>query len=378
MISIQDRLPHFKRPVTFLKYYLSKHYVKFYPKDMFVAVCGSLGKTTTVRLSQAVLSQKYKTITTEANKDSVTNILQTLLKLNPFFQKVVLEMGADSTGEADFYHSLVEPKVIILTKIISKQADTEISKLLAFLPNDGIVILNWDDISSKKLAQQIPSQVVYYGTDPQNCTVWAGNVRIENFRTNFELNLKVERVKVELPILGLHQIYPALAAAGLGIIHGIPLTKIKFALESVEPEDHKFQLLLGPNGSYILDDTFSATPIEVESAIDTLIQIPARRRILVLGEMIDPNYSQDEYRKIAEKIYKEKLDFIFLGQGSIKVISEELKSLGFWEERVESNMQNSQLVSKLLKTLGKGDVCLVKCSRTVRLDEVVKRIARRN
>ena len=376
MIAIQDRFPHLKRPLTFLKYYLSKQYVKFYPQDMFVAVCGSLGKTTTVRLSQAVLSQKYKTITTEANKDSVTNIPQTLLKLNPSFQKAVLEMGADSAGEADFYHSLVKPKVVILTRIISEQA--EISKLLSFLPNDGIVILNWDDINSKKLAQQVPSQVVYYGTDPQNCTVWAGNVRIENFRTNFELNLGVERVKVELPILGLHQIYPALAAAGLGVIHGIPLTKIKIALESVEPEDHKFQLLIGPNGSYILDDTFSATPIEVESAIDTLVQIPARRRMLVLGEMIDSNYSSDGYRKIAEKIYKEKLDFIFLGQGSIKVISEELKSLGFWEERVESNMLNSQLVSKLLKILGKGDVCLIKCSRTVRLDEVVKRIAKKN
>lgn len=353
---------------------------------MFVAVCGSLGKTTTVRLSQAVLSQKYKTITTESNKDSVTNIPQTLLKLNPSFRKAVLEMGADSAGEADFYHSLVKPKVVILTKIISGQTDTEISKLLAFLPNDGIVILNWDDINSKKLAQQVPSQVIYYGTDSQNCTVWAGNVRIDNFRTNFELNLGVERVKVELPILGLHQIYPALAAAGLGVIHGIPLTKIKIALESVEPEDHKFQLLLGPNGSYILDDTFSATPIEVESAIDTLIQIPARRRMLVLGEMVNPNYSQDEYRKysqdeyrkIAEKIYKEKLDFIFLGQGFIKVISEELENLGFWEERVESNMQNSQLVSKLLKILGKGDVCLIKCSRTVRLDEVVNRIAKKN
>ena len=376
MIAIQDRFPHLKRPLTFLKYYLSKQYVKFYPQDMFVAVCGSLGKTTTVRLSQAVLSQKYKTITTEANKDSVTNIPQTLLKLNPSFQKAVLEMGADSAGEADFYHSLVKPKVVILTRIISEQA--EISKLLSFLPNDGIVILNWDDINSKKLAQQVPSQVVYYGTDPQNCTVWAGNVRIENFRTNFELNLGVERVKVELPILGLHQIYPALAAAGLGVIHGIPLTKIKIALESVEPEDHKFQLLIGPNGSYILDDTFSATPIEVESAIDTLVQIPARRRMLVLGEMIDSNYSSDGYRKIAEKIYKEKLDLILLGQGSIKVISEELKSLGFWEERVESNMLNSQLVSKLLKILGKGDVCLIKCSRTVRLDGVVKMIAKKN
>lgn len=385
MLPTFDKKVYFKRPTNLVKYYLSRQYAKLYPKDMFVAVCGSLGKTTTVRFSQAVLSQKFKTLSTQSNKDHLIETTSALLKINPSYKKVILEFGG-LLGEMDFYNSLIQPKVAIVTKITSHSYDfenvdqviNETNKLLSQLPSSGVAVLNWDDAINKKLSKETKASVIYYGTDPQTCTVWAGNAKIENFKTTFELNLGVERVKVELPLLGIHQIYPALAAAALGIVYDIPLTKIKIALESTSPQDHKMQLTLGPNGSFLLDDTYSSSPVELESAIDTLLQIPARRRILVLGEMNNSlQYSEEDFRKIAEKIYAEKLDFVYLGQGNIKMILEELKSLGFWEERIEANLQNSQLVGKLLKTLGKGDICLIKGSKAVRLDEVVKRVSRK-
>lgn len=367
----------FKKPTFLFKYYLSRQYVKLYSKDKFIAVCGSLGKTTTVRFSQKVLSQKFKTLSTQSNKDHLLEVTSSLLKINPSYKKIILEFGG-LLGEMDLYSSLISPKVVIVTNI-APQSDgvfNETKKLLAQFPADGIAILNWDDASCKKLSKEINASVIYFGTDPQNCSVWAGNAKIENFKTTFELNFGVERVKVELPLLGIHQIYPALAAAALGIAHNISLTKIKIALESTEGQEHKMQLFSGPNASFLLDDTYSSSPVELEAAIDTLLQIPARRRILILGEMNNSiKYSPEDFRKIAEKIYKEKLDFIYFGTGLIKSVFDELQSLGFWEERMEAGLANSQLVGKLLKTLGKGDVCLIKGSRVVRLDEVVKRVS---
>ncbi|MCR4306272.1 MAG: hypothetical protein NUV73_04280, partial [Candidatus Daviesbacteria bacterium] len=232
--------------------------------------------------------------------------------------------------------------------------------------------------NSKKLAELCKGSVLYFGTDPKNCTVWADNLKIENFQTTFELNHGVERVKVNFKPLGLHQIYPALAAAVLGIIHGIPLTKIKLALETVEPTEHRLQVLPGPNDSILLDDTYNSSPAAIDSAIDTLLAIPARRRILCLGEMRElGSFSEKLHRQVAQRIYKEKIDLVFLGQGDAQIIADELKSLGFWEERIESNLQNSQFVAKLLKTLDKNDVCLIKGSRAVRLDEVVRRITKK-
>lgn len=387
VIPYKTKIQSFKKPIHFLKIYLARQYAKLYPGEMFTGVIGSVGKTACVTACNAVLSQKYKTLTTYPNLDPSLNIPSTILKLNPEVKKVVLEMGVEEEGEMDFYLSLVKPKIAVLTQISNAYSDglgdtnkilQEKRKLIKSLGKDGLVILNWDDPNSRKLAEDFEGNTVYYGLDPKNCTIWAGNIKTENFATTFELNLGVERVKVNFKLLGLHQVYPALAAALLGAVCNIPLTKIKLGLESVEPKEYHLQALLGPNGSILLDDTYSCSPGGLDGAIDALLAVPARRRVIVLGEMKDLGRTSEKlYRSVAQKIYKEKLDFVFLGQGDTKIIAEELMSLGFWEERLEFNLQNSQLVSKLLQILGKGDVCLIKGSRTVRLDEVVKRIAKK-
>ncbi len=370
-----------------LRTYLARQYAKLYSSNLFIGVTGSVEKATCIQAAAAICSRKYKTITTKSHLDPVLDISQTILRINPGTQKVILDMGAENTGDIDFYLSQVKPKIAIFTKAAyipgsafgnAEEIQSEQEKLIGSLGEHGMAILNWDDNFSKKLAQQCRGNVLFYGMDQSNCTVWAGNINIENFGTTFELNSGVERVKVNFKLLGINKVYAALAAALLGVILDIPLTKIKPALETLEPQDHCMQAIYGPNSSVILDDTYNSSPVTVESAVDTLLSVPARRRILVLGEMRDlGSYSEAMHRGVARKIYKEKLDLVFLGQGETCFIEEELKSLGYWEERLGSNLQNSQLVSKLLKTLGKGDVCLIKGPKVVRLDEVVKRIARK-
>lgn len=366
--------------------YLAKQYAKLYPQDTFIGVTGSVGKTTTVEACSKVLSLKYRTITTQPNLDPTTNVPNTILKLNPSIKRAVLEMGVQYKGEMDFYLSLCKPKTAIITRIYWSHSDSlgslgeiadEQGRLVEKLPHDGVAILNFDDVNCRKLSEKFEGRVIFFGKDPHSCLVWAGNIKVENFRTTFELNLGVERVKINYQLLGEHQIYAALAAAVLGVLEGIPLTKIKIALESQTARPHHLQALEGPYGAIVLDDSESSSPASVEAAIDTLMHVPARRRVAVLGQM--PNlgsFSDDLHRQVAQKIYKEKLDFVLLGQGAAQTIAEELRSLGFWEERVEANLQNSQLVNFLLKTLGEGDVCLIKGSKTSRLDEVVKRITK--
>lgn len=383
----KTKIPVFKKPFHLLRIYLARQYARLYKPETFIGVTGSVGKTTCVEAARAVLSQKYKTISTKPNLDPILNIPSTILKLNPTIQKVILEMGIEYKQEMDFYLSLVKPKTAIITKIAYAHSEylggideilKEKGKLVMSLGKDGVAILNYDDPNCRKLAEECSGTVVYYGMDPKNCTVWAGNPKIENFATTFELNYGVERVKVNFQLLGLHQVYSMLAGALLGVVNGIPLTRIKLALESIKPSEHRLQAVQGPNGSILLDDTYNSSPSALEAAIDTLLAIPARRRIVVLGEMRElGSYSEKLHRLVAQKIYKEKLDFVFLGQGDTEFIADELRSLGYWEDRLESNLRSSDLVSRLLRMLGKGDVCLIKGSRAVRLDEVVKRVAKK-
>lgn len=383
----KTRISPLKKPFHLLRIHLARQYVKLYPKETFIGVTGSVGKTSCIESLRSILSQKYKVITTASNLDPILNIPATLLRIKPNINRVILEMGVEYKGEMDFYLSIVRPKIAIVTRVSFAHSQylgnideiiNEKGQLIEQLPKDGIAILNWDDLNCRKLAQKTKTEVIFFGKDQKNCSIWADKIRLENLRTVFELNYGVERVEINFQLLGEHQIYPSLAAAAVGVVEGLSLIQIKRGLEQVKPAEHRLQALEGYAGSIILDDTYNSSPAAVEAAIDTLMSIQARRRILCLGEMRElGEYSEELHRQIARKIYREKVDLVFLGTGDAQIIADELLLLGFWEERIESNLQNPQIVSKLLKVLNKGDVCLIKGSRALRMDEVVKRVIKR-
>lgn len=375
--------PH-KKPGHLLRLFLARKISGVSPRSRFIGITGSVGKTTTKEFCYAVLSQKFKTIASRENIDPIFNIPETLLKVRPNTEKVILEMGIEYPEEMDFYLSLVQPATAIITRISYahslylgnvEQIAIEKGKLVKQLPKDGVAILNWDDISCRKLASETEAKVLFYGINSKNCHVSAGNIKIIPYYTRFELNYGVERVEVNLKLLGRHWVSLALAAATLGLANGLSLFTIKKGLEEVLPQNHRLQILEGQNGSFILDDTYNSSPVALEEALNVLAEIPARKRIAVLGEMRElGGYSEQLHRDVARRIYKDRCaDVILLGGGDACYIADELTKLGF-SGKVESNLSHSQIVAAVLRTVNKGDVVLVKGSRAVKLEEVVGRI----
>lgn len=384
---IWKNISPFKKPAHLTRFFLAKNIAKLYSRSRFIAVTGSVGKTTTKEACLSVLSQKYKTIASMGNLDPILNIPMTLLKMKPGVKKAIFEMGVEYPGEMDFYLSLVAPATGVVTRISFAHSQflgsleeiiQEKGKLIRQLPKDGFAILNWDDLNARKLAKDTDAKVIFFGTDSKECHVWVSNVKVEGNFTRFELNYGVERVEVTWKLLGRHFIYAAMAAASLGISLGLSLINIKKGLEMVEPAPHRLQLLEGLNGWSVLDDTYNSSPAALEEALEVLNELPARRRIVVLGEMMElGSYSESLHRQLAQKIYKDKIDLVFVGGGDAAFFADELLKLGFPPERMEVNLSNSQMVSKVIRVGGRGDLVLIKGSRAVKLDEVVGRITRR-
>lgn len=370
------------------RFFLARHFAKLFPRSRFIGITGSVGKTTTVAACLALLKEKFEVIATSPDLDPIFNIPITILKLRPKIKKVILEMGIQYPGEMEFYLSMVKPYTGIVTRFGLQHSSNlgtldeiidEKAKLIEQLPKEGYAILNYDDPRVRKLSERTKAQVIYYGSDPKNCHVWFGKQRLQDFKTVFELNYGVERVLIRSKLLGFHQIYPLAAAAALGISCDMSLTTIKKGLEKVESSPHRLQALAGYNGSTILDDTHNAAPIAVEEALETLNHVPARRRIVILGEMKElGDLSEKMHRGVARKIYKDKIDLVFLGTGDAEFIKDELLKLGFIPERIQSNLQNPQIVAQLLKILVRGDIVLIKGARSVRLDEVVQRVIKKS
>ncbi len=382
----------FQKQGNILKQKLAKQYSKIISPDKFIGVLGTVGKTITAVACKEVLSEKFNTVSsTDTAKDGIDvspllNIPNTILKMKPKTEKAILELGIGIPGEMDFLLQFVQPKTLILTNLSfdSMQGMGDINvvveenlKALKNLPPSALVIVNWDDLESRKIAESLKSQVVFYGTDKETCHVWVNNIKVEDGMTSFELNYGVERVEIRSKLLGKHQIYPLLAAAALGLSLDIPLFTLKKALERVKPLPHRMQLLSGFNNSTIINDSYDIQLIDLTAAIRTLNEIPARRRILVLGEIKEMGeLSEKIHKEVGRIIYENRIDLVFTGLGDVRYTEDELLSLGFVPERLSTNNQNPQLVSKLLKTLNRGDVVLIKGSRSNRFDEVVEKLSK--
>ena len=367
------------------KFFFAKQYSKFFKNPQYIGITGAYGKTTTALASLKVLEQKYLSFYPKRDVKNLSDLSSVVLNISPKSQKVVLDLVLNNETDVDSYSKLIHLSTLVVTSLEEITNDTEKNnqkafqqvKLIEKLTEKDSLIINYDDLNLRRLIEVKNVQPIFYGLDEKNCHVWAGNIKVSNFQTVFELNYGVERAQIKSKFLGKHQLYPLLAATALGIDQGLSLGSIKKALELVEPIEHHFEPLLGFNDCIVIDDTDHDLEATAVDAIDTINLLPARRRVVVMSDTINYEHPNVEgLKEVARKIYKDRVDLVFLGGGSTQVIADELLSLGFIPERLETGLQNTQITSQLLKVLSKGDVVLIKGSKSSKLTEVVKKLSK--
>lgn len=381
-----------KRQAYALKIYLVRQYSRLVSPSKVIAVAGTLGKTTTVAFLESILSLKMNLPKTQVkglqtSLDSFLDLSDLVFKIGPKVQKALVELDPKNVKEVDGLKQFIRYNCLLITQFsdlkenfpdTSDKVAEALEELVRLLPVSGTLILNWEDSQVRRFADKfIGEGIVFFGFDEKNCHVWASNLRIENLQTVFELNYGVERVEVRSNLLGFHQVISALAAAAAAINLGFSLISVKKGIERVESLPGRMQVINGLNNSIIVDDTYDGEIKGFMEALQTINLIPARRRIIVLGEMsADIKASERAHTSIAREIYSNKIDLVLLGSGQAKYVEEELTKLGFIRERMMSGLQNPGIVSNLIKILGKGDVVLIKGHPNLKYSEVVKKITK--
>lgn len=303
---------------------------------------------------------------------------------------VVLEYGIDRPGDMKYLLSIARPNVSVITAIGEVPAHVEFfndpeevarekARLIEYLPAAGFAILNYDDATVMAIESRTRAHVMTFGFNKH------AEVRITGFDSRFEedrpegVTFKLEYggsfVPVRLDnVFGKTQAYAAAAAACVGLVFGLNLVKVSEALKKYVPAEHRLTLIPGLKYTYILDDCYNASPLSMRAALATLRDLPARRRVAVLGDMLEiGKYSIEAHEEVG-RMASGIADVIVTIGPRAKFIAETARSEGFNKKNMLSFDTADDARVPVKDLLKKGDLVLVKASHGMHLEKVVEEI----
>ena len=103
----------------------------------------------------------------------------------------------------------------------------------------------------------------------------------------FALRVAGRAVDVALPLLGPHFVENFLAAAAAAHVLGVAAEAMAEAATSLRPARHRGEVVRLGEGVTLLDDCYNSSPEALEAAVAALALVPGRRRVAVLGDMLE-------------------------------------------------------------------------------------------
>jgi UDP-N-acetylmuramoyl-tripeptide--D-alanyl-D-alanine ligase len=343
-----------------------------------VGVTGSAGKTTTKEAIAQVLSTKFQVHKSEGNFNNHFGLPLMLLRLEPEHDIAVVELGMSHLGEITALAQIAQPNVGVVTnvapvhlKYFNSIAEIARAKyeLVQSLPDDGTAILNRDDEYVSQFGRDFKGKVITYGFAP------ASAVRAENWTSigdagsSFDVVADGERERITLPLMGRHNVYNGLAAIAAGLQHGVNLAESAAALAKLSPADKRGQVVRIGNIT-VINDCYNSNPKALAAMVDALAAMPANRRIVVAGEMLElgPQGAQmhaESGRHIAEK----GIDFLIGVRGLAQPMVDAARKVGISAQFVDTPEEAGEWLARETRD---GDVVLLKASRGVKLERAME------
>ncbi|HVI06806.1 MAG TPA: UDP-N-acetylmuramoyl-tripeptide--D-alanyl-D-alanine ligase [Candidatus Binatia bacterium] len=342
-----------------------------------VGVTGSAGKTTTKEAIAHVLGARFRVLKSEGNFNNHFGLPLMLLKLEPEFDVAVIEMGMSHAGEIRALAKIAQPEIGVVTNVAPVHLEffdslAGIAKakyeLVESLPSNGAAILNADDEYVSQFGRGFKGKVVLYGTSP------SADVRAENIvargagGTEFEVVADSAHAGASLPLVGQHNVLNALAAVAIGMQMGMSLSDCATALSTIKAADKRGQVVQFGNIT-VINDCYNSNPKALKAMVDALASMPASRRVVVAGEMMELGPAAEQmHREAGEYIARRKID-TFLGvRGLAKAMVEGANS-GTRAEFVATPEEAGEWLAREARD---GDVVLLKASRGVKLEKALE------
>src|SRR5436305_5702029 len=343
-----------------------------------IGVTGSTGKTTTKEAIAHVLSSRFRVLKSEGNFNNHFGLPLTLLRLEPEHDAAVIEMGMSHLGEIAALAKIAQPEIGVVTNVAPVHLEFfesigEIARakyeLIDSLPAGGIALLNADDEYVSQFGRDFHGKVVLYGLRTQ------ADVRAENAKhhgaegSTFDVVVGGCREKASLPLVGAHNIYNALAAVAVGIDRGLTLSEALGALATLAPADKRGEVVKLGNIT-IINDCYNSNPKALDAMVDALAAMPAKRRIVVAGEMLELGAAGEEmHRSSGRHMAERKIDVLVGVRGLAQSMVDSARESGMRAEFLATPQEAGEWLARETR---EGEVGLLKASRGVKLEQALE------
>ncbi|MCP4690735.1 MAG: UDP-N-acetylmuramoyl-tripeptide--D-alanyl-D-alanine ligase [Desulfobacterales bacterium] len=348
------------------------------------AITGSIGKTTTRRMIVSVLSRRFRVLSAEGNLNNEFGLPLTLLRLEKGHEWGVVELGMNHAGEIARLTEISAPDVGVITNIapahLEGVGDLEgvmkaKGELVDGLGPGDVAMLNADNAMVMRIAGRARIPVILFG-ESETASTRAESIVQKDLRVAFRLRLPESTIDVVLNTPGKFMVSNALAAAAVGARLGLSPGEIKAGLEAVPPMKGRMNLLKTDSGVNVIDDTYNANPGSMAAALQTLVRVKGESRgIFVAGDMFElGSHAEALHREVGELAGRSGLSRLYIAGAHARPMAEGAEKAGLAPEHIFIGGRE-EILKDLLPRLAPGDWVLVKGSRGMKMEKVVKGLA---
>jgi UDP-N-acetylmuramoyl-tripeptide--D-alanyl-D-alanine ligase len=319
------------------------------------------------------------------------------MKKSAYPEVLILEYAADRPGDIQYLLDIARPDVGVITAIGEIPVHVEFfpspesvlrekSKVVEYLPASGFAVLNFDSSLVSSAKEKTRGRIITFGFNE------GADVKVSNFENRsepsgpdgqmkpFGISFKLEYGGSFIPVIiknafGRAQAYAAAAATCVGLIFDLNLVEIaESILKNYHPAKGRMNLFPGIKESYLIDDAYNASPISMKEALETVADLPGKRKIGVLGDMLElGKYSIEAHEELGRSAAKVFDILVTVGPRG-KFISNAALGAGLPRHKILSFDTASEAGKAIQSFVRKGDLVLVKASRGVGLDKIVEEI----
>ncbi len=365
-------------------------FVRARTPERLAGITGSAGKTTTKELLGAILASRFRTAWTPGNLNNLYGFPLSLLNVPDGAQWMVAEMGMSTPGELRQLSLLGRPDAAVFTVVrpvhleffgtLAAIAEAK-SEILAGLAAGGFIVANADDPEVTRIARRHGARVVWYGLRSAAADVRARDLAPEPdgaVGSRFVLEAGGQSAEVRLPLHGLYNVENCVAAAACAWALGLPLEEIAAAVRGVKPASMRGVVHRTEGGFLLIDDSYNSNPDAVDKALESAAALSGTvgaggsRRVAVLGDMLELGPEAPRFhREAGERAAR-------LGFSPVVAVGELSRELAAGAAAAGAEAvwlaDAAAAADWAAGEVHRGDVVLVKGSRGVKLDGVVRRL----